>query len=115
MSITTHILDLAAGRPAAGVAIRLVGPGDILRTGVTDHDGRCRTLLAPGELIPGDWRLEFDIGAYRRATGGRTDGAEECEPFYPRALVEFTVRDAAQHHHIPLLLSPYGYSTYRGS
>ncbi len=107
MSISTHILDLARGRPAADVTIRLVGPDGVVHAGRTDADGRCRDLLPPGDLLPGTWRLEFDIGAYQQALGG--------EPFYPRATVEFTVNSPPQHFHIPLLLSPYGYSTYRGS
>lgn len=107
MSISTHILDLARGKPAADVAVRLVAPGGAVHASRTDADGRCRDLLPPGELALGTWRLEFDIGAYQQALGG--------EAFYPRASVEFTVSVATQHFHVPLLLSPYGYSTYRGS
>lgn len=108
MSITTHILDLARGAPAAGVAVQLIGPDGVRRSSATDDDGRCRDLLAPGELSAGIWRLEFDIGPYHRRMGSG-------EAFYPRALVEFEVLNPTQHHHIPLLLSPFGYSTYRGS
>ncbi|MSP56939.1 MAG: hydroxyisourate hydrolase [Myxococcales bacterium] len=107
MSITTHILDLARGKPAADVAIRLIGPDGKVHAGATDADGRCRDLLAPGQVTAGTWRLEFDIGTYQQRHG--------VEPFYPRAMVELEVRDPAQHFHIPLLLSPFGYSTYRGS
>jgi 5-hydroxyisourate hydrolase len=76
--------------------------------GVTDADGRCRTLLAPGAaLVAGIYRLTFDTAAYF-ATEGR-------QSFYPEVRVTFEVRDAAQHYHVPLLLSPYGYTTYRGT
>lgn len=103
--ITTHVLDLAKGRPAAGVRVTLefLGEGWERRgEGVTDADGRCRTLLS-GPLAVGTWRLVFDTGAY-------------CpEGFFPEAALVFAVRDATQHHHVPLLFSPFGYSTYRGS
>jgi len=107
MSISTHILDLTRGKPAADVAVRLVGPDGAVHAGRTDTDGRCRDLLPPGDLAIGTWRLEFDIGAYQERLGG--------EAFYPRATVEFAVRVGSQHFHVPLLLSPFGYSTYRGS
>jgi 5-hydroxyisourate hydrolase len=107
VSITTHILDLARGKPAADVTIQLLAPDGGVRHGRTDADGRCRDLLAPGPLLVGTWRLEFDIGSYQRSLGN--------EPFYPRAVIEFLVSEPNQHFHIPLLLSPFGYSTYRGS
>lgn len=111
MSISTHVLDLARGKPAANVGIRLVSPTGMTRDGATDADGRCRGLLAPGQLTPGIWRLEFDVGEYH----ARMADDPAFVPFYPRAMVEFEVVDPAQHFHVPLLLSPYGYSTYRGS
>jgi 5-hydroxyisourate hydrolase len=103
-AITTHVLDTAKGRPAAGVPVKLefrqssewTGAG----RGVTDADGRCRTLLA-GALTAGEYRITFDTSAF--------------STFYPSVTVHFAVTDAAQHYHVPLLLSPYGYSTYRGS
>jgi 5-hydroxyisourate hydrolase len=110
--ITTHVLDTARGRPAAGVPVTLeVRAGDGWRElgrGATDEDGRARGLL-PGEtaLVPGTYRLTFATGVYFREL--------ETEGFYPEAAIVFDVRDAAQHYHVPLLLSPYGYSTYRGS
>lgn len=107
MSITTHILDLARGRPAENVNIRLIGPDGTVHEGATDQDGRCRGLLPPGGITRGPWRLEFAVGEYQSRHG--------VEPFYPRATVEFEVVDPSQHFHIPLLLSPFGYSTYRGS
>ena len=109
--ITTHVLDTALGRPAAGVRVRLerIGKGgapELLGEGVTDADGRLRELAQP-TLVPGSYRLVFDTGAYFKA--------QETDGFYPQVTVEFEVRDASQHHHVPLLLSPFGYSTYRGS
>lgn len=107
--ITTHVLDTARGRPAAGVPVILEREhgGAWLRvgSGATDSDGRLRTLAAPP--IAGVYRLRFDTGAYFRATGQTG--------FYPLVEVVFTVIDPSGHFHVPLLLSPYGYSTYRGS
>ncbi|GAA1544748.1 hydroxyisourate hydrolase [Nocardioides humi] len=100
-TLSTHVLDTAAGRPAAGVPVRLeTRAGEPLGEGVTDADGRV-AALGP-ELGEGDYVLRFDTASY--ATG-----------FYPEVVVVFTIADAGQHHHVPLLLSPYGYSTYRGS
>ena len=111
--ITTHILDVSRGRPAAAVLVTLenrVGPGEwnVLARGVTDADGRLRDLLREGQpLAAGDFRLTFDTGGYFDGLG--------VEAFYPQVQVQFTIRDPRQHYHVPLLLSPYGYSTYRGS
>ncbi len=111
--ITTHVLDTARGRPAAGVPITLEvrgTEGTFMRVGagITDADGRLRTLLPAGKpLVAGVYRITFDTGAYAKQTGGET--------FYPSVSVVFEVKDAAQHFHVPLLLNPYGYSTYRGS
>ena len=111
--ITTHVLDTAAGRPAAGVAVRL----EVRRAGrdwvplaerTTDADGRVRDLVADGSrLDAGTYRLTFATGAYFAAKGQGT--------FFPEASVVFEVGDPAQKYHVPLLLSPFGYSTYRGS
>jgi len=111
-AITTHVLDTARGRPAAGVPILLEvqeesGWREIGRA-ETDADGRARTLMPAGSgLSPGLYRLTFDLENYFRAAG--------IEAFYPQATIVFHVRDASQHYHVPLLLSPFGYSTYRGS
>ncbi|HEX8068608.1 MAG TPA: hydroxyisourate hydrolase [Pyrinomonadaceae bacterium] len=111
-SITTHILDTAAGRPAAGVGVTLELQADHgwreVGRGVTDEDGRLRSLL-PGDFAfaPGVYRLTFDVGAYF--------AGQARASFYPSVSISFVVRDAAEHYHVPLLLSPYGYSTYRGS
>ena len=104
-TLSTHVLDTALGRPAEGVAVTLpTAGGDYLDAGTTDTDGRIRPIGA--ELSPGDYVLSFATGAYHRATGQ--------ESFYPSVGVTFTV-GAAGHYHVPLLLTPYGYSTYRGS
>jgi 5-hydroxyisourate hydrolase len=109
--ITTHVLDTARGRPAAGVPIvleRASGDGwQELGRGATDADGRLRDLVAEGAPTgAGRYRLTFDTGAYFRDRGEAA--------FYPEVSVVFTVA-ADEHHHVPLLLSPFGYSTYRGS
>ena len=108
--ITTHVLDTARGRPAAGVPIHLEikdGAGwRSLGRGVTDSDGRLRTLVS-GAIEAGVYRITFDTAAYFRGHG--VDG------FYPEAAIAFEVRAPGEHYHVPLLLSPYGYSTYRGS
>jgi 5-hydroxyisourate hydrolase len=107
-SITTHVLDTSRGRPAAGVPVRLEQAGTVLGSGTTDADGRLRDLLpADAPLAAGVYRLVFDTGAYFGAAG--------TEAFYPQVTIDFQVRDGAQHYHVPLLLSPFGYSTYRGS
>lgn len=110
-SITTHVLDTSLGRPAAGVSVTLhrmsQGTSTLVGGGTTDDDGRIRALLAAGEtLTPGDYRLVFDTGAWF-ASAGR-------EAFYPEVQVTFRVT-ADAHYHVPLLLNPFGYSTYRGS
>lgn len=110
--ITTHVLDTSRGRPASGVPVLLEareesGWREIGRA-LTDGDGRVRQLLPMGSaLTTGTYRLTFGIETYFRTQG--------IETFYPEASIVFHVRDANQHHHVPLLLSPFGYSTYRGS
>jgi len=110
-AITTHVLDTSIGRPAAGLGVVLEvrldgGQWKALGRGRTDADGRLRDLFS-GALHAGTYRITFDVAAYFRA--------RNVESFYPEVEVVFTVRDATQHYHVPLLLSPYGYSTYRGS
>lgn len=113
-AITTHVLDTSRGRPAAGVRVLLewLDPAeDIwedLGEGETDADGRLRTLLSEdAELRPGVHRITFATGEYFAAQG--------VEGFYPEVSIVFTVRAADEHYHVPLLVSPFGYSTYRGS
>ncbi len=104
--ISTHVLDAALGHPAAGVPVALTTPDGASHTGVTDADGRVGALTTdpPG---PGVHRLTFDTAAYFAATG-RTG-------FHPEVTVAFEVTDDRPHVHVPLLLSPYSYTTYRGS
>ena len=99
--ITTHVLDTARGRPAAGVPVRLDGPDGILGETVTDDDGRVRAI-GPERLEPGTYTLTFDVAAYDEAS------------FFPQVALTFRVTDD-EHHHVPLLLAPFTYSTYRGS
>lgn len=109
--LTTHVLDTALGKPAVGVPVvleRADGESFIpLAAGVTNDDGRVTDLLPEGPLPVGDYLLHFDTAAYFSALGR--------ESFYPAVSVLFTVTDSQAHHHVPLLLAPYGYSTYRGS
>jgi 5-hydroxyisourate hydrolase len=112
MTISTHVLDTSIGRPAAAVTVQLqVQNGATwtdVSTAVTDKDGRVTSLLPPpGQAGAGGYRLTFDVGEYFRGRG--------VESFYSKVSIDFVVRDAAAHYHVPLLLSPYGYSTYRGS
>ncbi|MBI2956799.1 MAG: hydroxyisourate hydrolase [Acidobacteria bacterium] len=111
-AITTHVLDTARGWPAAGLPVVLekqAGEGWVpLGRATTDSDGRARELLpANAPLEPGLYRLTFDTQTYF--------AAQQVEAFYPQVTVVFAVRNATQHYHVPLLLSPFGYSTYRGS
>jgi 5-hydroxyisourate hydrolase len=102
VSVSTHVLDAVRGRPAAGVLVTLTSPdGAVIASGTTDGDGRVAALA--GDLQPGVYRLAFAVEDYLGET------------FYPEIVIAFRVRDGAQHHHVPLLLSPYAYSTYRGS
>ena len=111
MSVTTHVLDTTSGRPASGVGVRLEardGEGwRELGSGRTDADGRLRDLLGDGRLDPGVFRLTFATGPYFQARG--------VESFHPEVAVVFRIEDPAEHHHVPLLVSPFGYTTYRGS
>jgi 5-hydroxyisourate hydrolase len=105
--ISAHVLDALAGRPAPGVTVRLqTDGGQTLGTAVTDADGRVGDL-GPDVLDPGDYRVVFATGAYFADRGQET--------FYPRVTVSFTVAAGQSHYHVPLLLSPYAYTTYRGS
>ncbi len=114
--LTTHVLDTARGRPAAGLHLTLWRLEADARTplarAVTNADGRTvAPLLAPGELQAGVYEIVFEAGAYLRATGAV--GAEP--PFLDTIPIRFGVSDPEAHHHVPLLLAAHGYSTYRGS
>jgi 5-hydroxyisourate hydrolase len=111
-AVTTHILDISTGFPARGVSVMLEHQAaenwEIIGIGATDADGRLRDLLASdADLQAGNYRLTFDTETYF--------ANQQIDGFYPQVSITFTVRDAAQHYHVPLLLSPFGYSTYRGS
>lgn len=113
--LTTHVLDTARGRPAAGLALSLrrvgEGEGEIARA-VTNRDGRCdRPLLEGDPMQAGVYELVFEAGAYLDSAG-----ADLPEPkFLDQVIIRFGISDPDAHYHVPLLLSPYGYSTYRGS
>ena len=112
-AITTHVLDISRGVPAAGVEVTLEwnSPRDgwqLMGKGATDPDGRLRTLMSEaGSAPPGLYRLQFATGAYFQQRG--------TAAFHPHVTVTFEVLDGEAHHHVPLLVSPFGYTTYRGS
>lgn len=112
-AITTHILDLALGRPGVGVSVVLERKTDsalwqAVAEDVTDADGRINNLISIDEaFLPGHYRLIFETGAYFLM--------RDIESFFPQITIGFVVKDTTQHYHVPLLLSPFGYSTYRGS
>ena len=113
--LTTHVLDTAAGKPAAGLKIELFGLGDaphLLRTIRTNADGRADgPILADGDFTSGIYELRFHAGDYLRASG-----VTLADPAFLDVIpIRFGIADASAHYHVPLLLSPYGYSTYRGS
>ena len=109
--ITTHVLDTSLGVPAAGLAVRLsVRDGATLRElalTLTDADGRVRQFSTDEPLEAGTYQLSFESAAYFRAA--------QRDAFFERVTLEFCVPDATEHYHVPLLLSPFGYTTYRGT
>jgi 5-hydroxyisourate hydrolase len=105
--VTTHVLDAGLGKPAVGIDVLLMDAGGVtIASGATDRDGRVAEL-GPEQLPAGDYRLVFDTGDFFAATGRTT--------FYPVVTIDFTLADAAASYHVPLVLSPFAYSTYRGS
>jgi 5-hydroxyisourate hydrolase len=104
--ISTHILDTSVGRPAPGVTVELSREDRVVASGVTDADGRLMEL-GPERLDAGAYRLRFATGEYFQRTGRET--------FYPSVSIDFSVGDPEEHFHVPLLISPFGFSTYRGS
>jgi hydroxyisourate hydrolase len=118
--LTTHVLDTARGRPAAGVAIEVVLEDRVIARAITDADGRTGApLVAPGALVAGVYELRFAVGAYFAGCdedgGGGGGAALGAPPFLDVVPVRFGVSDPTAHHHVPLLVSPWAYSTYRGS
>jgi hydroxyisourate hydrolase len=115
--LTTHVLDTARGRPAAGLRIdfsRVEADGRtrLIKTITTNADGRSDgPLLGAAEMEVGRYELVFHVGAYFRATGS----AQTDPPFLDQVPVRFAIAEPATHYHVPLLVSPYGYVTYRGS
>jgi 5-hydroxyisourate hydrolase len=105
--VTTHILDLVRGKPANGIGVRLFSETGEVAQGVTDKDGRVDFWQQPFEILPGRYRLEFDVEPWFSSRGE--------DSFYEDVQISFRVRDTNEHYHVPLLLSPFGYSTYRGS
>jgi 5-hydroxyisourate hydrolase len=114
--LTTHVLDLSAGKPGAGMRVeltRLEGAGRVaVASGVTNADGRCDKPILEGEAFrPGAYELAFAVGDYFAARG-----VAQPEPkFLDVVVIRFGIASADQHYHVPLLVSPFGYSTYRGS
>lgn len=116
MGLSTHVLDTANGRPAAGMRIRLYALQGADYTLVSEHtlnkDGRTDApLLADGALTSGRYRLAFEVATYFSASGTK----QASPPFLETVHLDFGVADTSQHYHVPLLVSPWAYSTYRGS
>lgn len=109
ITLSTHVLDTTHGCPAAGVALILEGPEGVLLEAVTDNDGRCPALRAL-VLDPGRYRISFAIATHFRAQGMNLPDP----PFLDRVAIDFGIAGEG-HYHVPLLVSPFGYSTYRGS
>jgi 5-hydroxyisourate hydrolase len=105
VSVSTHVLDAVLGRPAMGIAVRLFAGEELLAEAVTDVDGRAG--LVEGATGLGTHRLVFTTGPWFTEQGRET--------FYPEVVLTFAVLEPGEHHHVPLLLSPFAYSTYRGS
>ncbi len=109
--ITTHVLDTSLGKPASGVPVslrlRIGGAFDEIARATTDADGRVSQFLPSVPLVAGTYQLVFETAGYFRAA--------ERDTFFERVTLEFHVADSAQHYHVPLLLTAYGYTTYRGS
>lgn len=107
MALSTHVLNLSTGQPAMGIKVSLSKEGVLLGEGITDSDGRFADFVEDANLAPGQYQLNFDVADFF--------SGQALEAFYSTIPVVFVVKDGSRHHHVPLLLSPYGYSTYRGS
>ena len=112
-AITTHILNTTSGKPGAGIPVVLErkthsAGWQVIAEGMTDIEGRVNDLLSTRDaFLPGHYRLMFEIGPYFLM--------QNIECFFPQVTISFVVKDTVEHYHVPLLLSPFGYSTYRGS
>jgi len=112
-AITTHVLDISSGKPSAGIPVVLErnthsAGWQAIADGITDADGRINDLLATGHVfLPGHYRLIFETATYFLL--------KEIECFFPQVIIGFVVKNTGHHYHVPLLLSPFGYTTYRGS
>ena len=107
-TISTHVLDTSLGKPAVGITVKLERDNEVIASEVTDSDGRVRDLLGDGQNIrAGSYSLLFSVGEYFAADGR--------DSFYDRITISFRISSDSEHYHVPLLLSPFGYSTYRGS
>lgn len=107
MSLSTHILDLELGTPATNIPVTLTKGDRLIGGGVTDTDGRFANFFNGPDIEPGSYQLRFDVTEYFTSRG--------VETFYREIPVAFEILDTSRHYHVPLLLSPFGYSTYRGS
>jgi 5-hydroxyisourate hydrolase len=109
-TLSTHVLDTTHGEPAAGMAVALSGPQGEIARGITNADGRCPDLVR-GELAPGRYAICFAVADYFRARGVTLPDP----PFLDQVSIDFGLSADGGHYHVPLLVSPFGYSTYRGS
>ena len=110
--LSTHVLDTAHGRPAAGLKIDLFRERQLIKSAITNVDGRTAEPLLSGDSIEtGEYELEFSVAAYFRSIGVELPSP----PFLDQVVIRFGIADPHGHYHVPLLVSPYGYSTYRGS
>lgn len=107
MSLSTHVLDLQLGMPASGIPVTLTRGDRVIGSGVTDSDGRFADFFPDGELQPGSYQMVFNVASYF--------SDRKVDTFYREIPVAFEISDTQRHYHVPLLLSPFGYSTYRGS
>ena len=107
MSLSTHVLDLQSGQPASQIPVTLSRNNELIGQGVTDSDGRVADLLDGAPLMAGSYQLTFTVANYF--------ASQSLETLYETVPVHFVIQDISRHYHIPLLLSPFGYSTYRGS
>jgi 5-hydroxyisourate hydrolase len=106
-TLSTHVLDTALGKPAQGVHVVLTHGGAVLGSGTTDADGRVKDIAGAAKLTPGEYSLTFSVADYFRNSSRQS--------FYSDVVVTFIVWEGNAHYHVPLLISPFGYSTYRGS